>query len=129
MNLLRLLTSMLALPSMLVLSLILSVPLHTRRTDRLPRNARLWQHGKCCAAPHPCDHTLRRIRQIGRRQLKQESGYHRHSLAEIEMFRFKTIFGDRVSAGAFDGQAAQLLVRTGALNQMTHPGMPQSYAT
>ena len=59
---------------------------------------------------------------------KQEIGYHRRSLAETQMFRVKTIFGDRVSARQFAGQATQVLVRCAALNTMTPLGMPDSYA-
>jgi hypothetical protein len=44
------------------------------------------------------------------------------------MFRLKMIFGERVAARSFEGQAAQMLVRCAVLNRMTHLGMPQSYA-
>lgn len=43
------------------------------------------------------------------------------------MFRLKTIFGDRVTARSFAGQAAQLLVRCSTLNRLTQLGMPDSY--
>ncbi len=43
------------------------------------------------------------------------------------VFRAKTIFGERVRARSFGGQAAQLLVRCAALNRMTHLGMPDGY--
>lgn len=102
---------------------------HARAAIPPRKDARIWQHGNCRGDPHPRDENLRRIRQVGRGPWKQESGYHRRSLAETEMFRFKTIFGDRVSARAFEGQAAQLLLRTRALNLMTHLGMPDSYVT
>jgi len=39
---------------------------------------------------------LRRIRKVGRKTWKHESGYHRRSLAETTMFRFKTIFGGKL---------------------------------
>lgn len=90
--------------------------------------ARIWQHGNRHADPHPRDENLRRIRQVGRKQWKHDSGYHRRSLAETQMFRLKITFGDRVSARTFDGQATQMLVRCAALNQITHLGMPDSYA-
>jgi hypothetical protein len=44
------------------------------------------------------------------------------------MFRVKMIFGERVAARSFAGQAAQMLVRCATLNRMTHLGMPDSYA-
>jgi hypothetical protein len=90
-------------------------------------NAKIWQHGNSKQERLMRDENLRRIRQVGRKQWKKEIGYHRRSLAETQMFRVKTIFGDRVSARQFAGQATQVLVRCAALNQMTHLGMPDSY--
>jgi hypothetical protein len=49
------------------------------------------------------------------------------SLAETAMFRFKTIFGERLSARLLETQTSQAIVRCLALNQMTHLGMPGSY--
>jgi hypothetical protein len=91
------------------------------------RKAKIWQHGNTKAERLARDQNLRRIRQLGRAEWKRESGYHRRSLAETAVFRVKMIFGDRVSARSFNGQAAQLLVRCAALNRMTQLGMPDSY--
>jgi hypothetical protein len=91
-------------------------------------NAKIWQHGNTRAQRLARDENLRRIRQIGRAAWKRECGYHRRSLAETTMFRLKTLFGDRVSARSFAGQAVQVLVRCATLNRMTHLGMPDSYA-
>jgi IS5 family transposase len=92
------------------------------------KRARIRQHGNTKAERHSRDENLRAIRRAGRAQWKRESGYHRRSLAETAVFRVKMIFGERVGARSFDGQAAQLLVRCAALNRMTHLGMPDSYA-
>jgi hypothetical protein len=91
------------------------------------KNARIWRHGNCKAERLPRDENLRRIRQVGRKKWKQEVGYHRRSLAETQNFRLKMVFGERVSARQFAGQATQMLVRCAALNRMTHLGMPDSY--
>jgi hypothetical protein len=77
------------------------------------KRARIWQHGNAKAERHIRDENLRAIRKKGRREWKRESGYHRRSLAETQVFRVKTIFGERVSARSFSGQAAQMLVRCG----------------
>jgi hypothetical protein len=90
-------------------------------------NAKIWQHGNTKAERLARDENLRRIRQIGRAAWKRECGYHRRSLAETTMFRLKTLFGDRVSARSFAGQAAQVLVRCATLNRLTQLGMPDSY--
>jgi len=92
------------------------------------RDARIWQHGRCQGERLMRDETLRRIRYVGRARWKRESGYHRRSLAETAVFRLKMIFGERVRARNFEGQAAQMLVRCAVLNRMTHLGMPDSYA-
>jgi hypothetical protein len=91
------------------------------------RGARIWQHAKTKGERHDRDENLRSIRRHGRAEWKRESGYHRRSLAEVAVFRLKTIFGERASARSFAGQASQLLVRCAALNRMTHLGMPDSY--
>jgi IS5 family transposase len=91
------------------------------------RNAKIWQHGNTQAERLIRDQNLRRIRQVGRAAWKKEVDYHRRSLAETTMFREKIIFGEKVSARSFAGQATQLLVRCAALNRMTQLGMPDSY--
>lgn len=92
------------------------------------KGAHIWQHANSKADRLIRDENLRRIRAVGRRKWKQEVGYHRRSLAETAVFRVKMIFGERVSARGFEGQAAQVLVRCAALNRMTQMGMPDSYA-
>lgn len=78
-------------------------------------------------ATHPRDETLRRIGQVGRKQWKQESGYHRQSLAETTMFRLKTIFGGKLRRRTFDHQAVELFLQCVALNRMIQHGKPDSY--
>ena len=90
------------------------------------KGARIWQHGNCKTERHVRDQNLRRIRQVGRQQWKQESNYHRRSLAETTVFRFKTIFGDRLQTRRVENQFKELLLKTSILNQMTHLGMPDS---
>jgi hypothetical protein len=91
------------------------------------RDAKIWQQGNCAAPPQRRDENLRAIRGQGRRRWKEESGYHRRSLAETAFFRFKTSFGPTLQARAFPRQAAELFIRVAALNRMTHLGMPDSY--
>ncbi len=91
------------------------------------RNAKIWQHGNRKKAPLPRDQNLRRIRQIGRKQWKIESGYHRRSLAETAVFRFKIIFGNTLSTRTLPRQITEARVKAAALNRMTQLGMPDSY--
>jgi IS5 family transposase len=98
-----------------------------RATIPPQHNAKIWQHGNTKAERLARDENLRRIRQIGRAAWKRECGYHRRSLAETTMFRLKALFGDRVSARSFAGQAAQVLVRCATLNRMIQAGSPDCY--
>ena len=91
------------------------------------KDARIWRHGNSKAQRHRRDENLRYIRKHGRRQWKEDSGYHARSLAETIMFRLKTIFGERLSARLVETQGAQALIRCAALNRMTRLGMPDSY--
>ena len=96
------------------------------RANIPPRvDAQYWeQEGET----HARNQNLARIEELGRTEWKRESGYHRRSLAETAMFRFKTIFGNTCSRRTFDNQATELLLAVAALNRMTHLGMPDSYA-
>lgn len=91
------------------------------------KNAKIWKHGNIVGEAHPRDENLRAIRKHGRKRWKELSGYHRRSLAETVMFRFKTIFTDKVPARIFENQRNQLLLRLKMLNRMTLLGMPETY--
>ncbi|MBD6621269.1 IS5 family transposase [Komarekiella sp. 'clone 1'] len=90
-------------------------------------NAKIHQYGNSKALPHPRDENLRRMRQIGRQQWKQESGYHRRSLSETAMFRLKIIFGGKLRRRFFENQAVELFLQCAALNRMIQLGKPDSY--
>jgi len=91
------------------------------------RNARIWQHGNSSKPPLPRDQNLRRIRRVGRQRWKQKAGYHRRSLAETAVFRFKFIFGNTLRARTLSRQITEARIKGAALNRMTQLGMPDSY--
>lgn len=91
------------------------------------KGAKIWQHGNRKAQRHNRDENLRRIRQVGRKAWKRERNYHRRSLAETTMFRFKTIFGGKLSSRNFDHQAVELFIKCAALNRMIQIAKPNSY--
>jgi len=91
------------------------------------KDAVIWQHGNCNAPPHPRDENLRYIRKHGRKKWKRDSNYHRRSLAETTMFRFKAIFGGNLSSRTFDNQAVELFIKCAALNRMIQIAKPHSY--
>ena len=92
------------------------------------RNAKIWFHGNRKTPRHPRDENLRRIRLVGRSKWKREIGYHRRSLAETTMFRFKTAFGGKVSSRKMDRQVNELKVQCLVLNRMIQVAKPDSYA-
>ena len=91
------------------------------------RGARIWQHANTQAERLIRDENLRAIRRDGRKAWKQASGYHRRSLAETAMSRFKRILGPTISARTFPGQAAEIKLRCNILNVMLQLGAPDSY--
>ncbi|OUL25012.1 IS5 family transposase [Nostoc sp. 106C] len=90
-------------------------------------NAKIQQHSNTQAQSYPRDENLRRINQVGRKQWKQESGYHHRSLSETAIFRLKTIFGAKLRRRFFDNQAVELFLQCAALNRMIQLGKPDSY--
>jgi len=91
------------------------------------KDAVRWEENPETGEVHPRNQVLDRIDEVGRQQWKQESGYHRRSLAETTMFRFKTIFGGTLRRRRFDNQAVELFLKCAALNRMIQLGKTESY--
>lgn len=91
------------------------------------KNAKIWQHGNSREERLIRDENLRAIRKRGRKKWKEESFYHRRSLAETAVFRFKTIFTDKLKSRKIENQFNEMFIKCAALNRMTHLGMPESY--
>jgi hypothetical protein len=84
--------------------------------------------------PIPCllsrDKAINRINELGlngRTQWKKEIGYHRRSLVETFMFRYKTIMGDRLFSRRWQNQITEVKVKLDVINKMTEFGMHESY--
>ncbi len=84
-------------------------------------------HGNCNSPPHPRDENLRKIRQVGRKKWKRESGYHRRSLSQTTMFRLKVIYVRKLRRRKFDNQATELFIQCAVLNRMIQDCKPESY--
>lgn len=91
------------------------------------RGAKIWQHGNSRKERLLRDENLREVRKKGRKKWKQEANYHRRSLAERAMFRYKTIFSDKLQSRKQENQFQEMIIKCAALNLMTHLGMPDSY--
>ena len=103
--------------------------IHDRRGKQIippPRNARMATKN-----PAPCqlerNEAVKKIKESSRKAWKEESGYHKRSLVETLMFRFKAIMGEKLGARIWENQVAEAMVKLQALNKMTELGMPESY--
>ena len=74
------------------------------------------------------DRTIMRVKEIGRRQWKKESGYHRQARVENTFFRYKSIVGGRLRARRSESQNAEAIIACSILNRMIALGRPESFA-
>jgi IS5 family transposase len=74
------------------------------------------------------DRTIQKVKKIGQRRWKKESGYHRQARVENAFFRYKAIIGAGLRANSPAGQGTEAVLACNILNQMTQRGRPTSYA-
>ncbi|OGT38482.1 MAG: hypothetical protein A3F12_04040 [Gammaproteobacteria bacterium RIFCSPHIGHO2_12_FULL_38_14] len=72
------------------------------------------------------DKVVWEIQQKGRKEWKQQSGYHRRSLVENSFYRYKQILGDKLVSRKLANQQIEALLRCHALNRITLGGLPIS---
>jgi hypothetical protein len=75
----------------------------------------------------PRDHAIARIKLLGgdeqaRKLWKMETGYHKRSLAETSMYRFKQTFSDRLQHRKFENQETEVSIKTNILNTFARIG-------
>ncbi|HMQ50444.1 MAG TPA: IS5 family transposase [Saprospiraceae bacterium] len=75
---------------------------------------------------YPRNAAINRIEEVGKESWKKEMGYHRRSLSETAMFRYKTIHGSKLYSRKFDSQEIENDIKIKTLNVMTAQGMPVS---
>jgi hypothetical protein len=75
---------------------------------------------------YPRNIAIARIDEIGRAAWKKEIGYHKRSLAETTMYRYKTMLGNTFFSRTLLTQKVECSLKIKALNQMTAIGMPIS---
>ncbi len=74
------------------------------------------------------DRTIMRVKEIGRRRWKIESGYHHQARVENTFFRYESIIGDRLRARHPTSQEAEAIIACNILNRLVGLGMPESLA-
>ncbi len=58
------------------------------------------------------------MRKEGLAHWKKISGYHRRSLAETEMYRFKQLLAGKVSLRNYNGQVGEVMAYVSAINKL-----------
>jgi len=69
---------------------------------------------------------IERIKEIGSKEWKKEIGYHKRSLIETTMFRYKVIFGDKANTRIQENQQIEAKIKCKILNVFTNIGMPKT---
>jgi len=69
---------------------------------------------------------VKRITEIGSRAWKIEAGYHRRSLAETAMNRYKTVISTTLNSRTLPNQKTEAAIGVYCLNRFTALGMPVS---
>lgn len=71
------------------------------------KDAKIKQHGNTNKPPLARDQAIRAIRKKGRKKWNQDADYHRRSLAETAMARYKGIIGDHVNSKVIEKSRAR----------------------
>lgn len=69
---------------------------------------------------------IKRISEIGLEKWKEEVGYHRRSKAEVNMFRYKIVFTEKMSSRIPKNENTEVKIKCKILNQFVAMGMPKS---
>ena len=77
-------------------------------------------------APGTRGDAVRRITEIGVKLWKVETGYHRRSLAETAMARYKAIIGPSVKSRKLATQITEAAIAVRCINTLTALGMPKA---
>jgi hypothetical protein len=70
---------------------------------------------------------IRLIRELGRREWHNSSGYSKRSPVENIMYRYKTIIGRSMRSRTLGGQRVKVQLASKILNTMARLGMPHCY--
>jgi len=83
-------------------------------------NAGLWKDD------HPRNEAVRALQAGKLNEWKRETDYHKRSLAETAMWRYKSLTGDKLRLRNYNAQVSEAMARVAVLNKMTGLGMPVS---
>ncbi|MFZ1703108.1 MAG: IS5 family transposase [Saprospiraceae bacterium] len=69
---------------------------------------------------------INRIAEIGREKWKEEVGYHIRSKSEVNMFRYKIIFTEKMKSRKTRFEETEVKIKSKILNKFVELGMPMS---
>ena len=90
------------------------------------RNAKIKKHGNAAGPPLPRDEAIRYIRSHGRKKWKRTRDYHRRSLGETAVCRYKQLVGRFVEARRWACEQVEVKLGAKVLNKMMRLGMPET---
>ncbi|MFM5272834.1 IS5/IS1182 family transposase, partial [Aeromonas veronii] len=73
---------------------------------------------------HPRNEAVLVMRKEGLAHWKKISGYHRRSLAETAMYRFKQLLAGKISLRNYNGQVGEVMAYVCAMNKLNALGLP-----
>ena len=85
------------------------------------KGAKIEQHGNFKGPPLPRDEAIRGVRDMGMTEWKKKNNYHRRSISEAAMYRFKVKFTDKLSSRDFKAQVNECLIKCNILNNLPTP--------
>ncbi|CAJ1780911.1 IS5 family transposase ISAs13 [Aeromonas veronii] len=91
-----------------------------RATACIPprKSVGLWKKG------HPRNEAVQVMRKEGLVHWKKISGYHRRSLAETAMYRFKQLLAGKISLRNYNGQVGEVMAYVSSINKLNTLGLP-----
>jgi hypothetical protein len=93
---------------------VLSVGSEEKSEGDIPpgSDAGYWKYG------HPRNEAVKRLKAEELTEWKEETGYHKRSLSETAMYRYKHIFSGKLSLRDYNGQVAEALSGVWELNKI-----------
>ncbi len=73
---------------------------------------------------HPRNEAVLEMRKQGLAHWKKISGYHRRSLAETAMYRFKQLLAGKISLRNYNSQVVEVMAYVSAINKLNTLGLP-----
>lgn len=83
-------------------------------------NAGFWEDG------HPRNDAVKALKADSLAQWKHDSGYHKRSLSETAMYRYKQLLNAKLALRDYNAQVGEALANVKAMNKVIRLGMPVS---